>query len=72
VGNAGGLISIYGELRGWESSQALQKVRAIFETMKRVFEFAHAEDIDPATAADRMAEACLREAREARIARSRV
>ena len=72
VGNAGGLISIYGELRGWESSRALQKVRAIFETMKRVFEFSRAKDVDPASAADRMAEECIREAREARINRSRV
>jgi uncharacterized protein (DUF2267 family) len=67
MGNAGGLISIYGELHCGEPNQAWQKVRAIFETMKRVFELARAQDVDPATAAARTAEV-----RAEQIVRSRV
>ena len=70
VGNAGGLISIYGELHGWESSQASERIRGIFGTMKGVFELARREGVNPSTAADQLAEARLREARNARGIRS--
>jgi len=70
VGNAGGLISIYGELHGWESSQASERIRGIFGTMKGMLGLARREGVKLSTAADQLAEARLREARNARGIRS--
>ena len=56
IGNAGGLINIYGELRGWTLDRSRKKVGEIFETLCKVFELARGEGTTPAVAADRLAE----------------
>ena len=70
VGNAGGLINIYGELHGWSLDQARKKVGEIFETLCRVFELARKGGMTPAVAADRLAEERLQAARVERRAAS--
>ncbi len=65
VGNAGGLISIYGERRGWSRERARGKVAEIFDTLCRVFGLARSEGTTPADAADRLAEERLSAARSA-------
>jgi leucine dehydrogenase len=56
VGNAGGLIVLYGELKGWDAERSRRKVEGIFETMRVVFERARTGDTTPEAAADRIAE----------------
>ena len=56
IGNAGGLINIYGELRGWTLDRSRKKVGEIFETLCKVFELAPGEGTTPAVPADRLAE----------------
>ncbi len=68
VGNAGGLVNIYGELQGWDLDRAREKVSEIFGTMCRVFEIARRSDVTPSVAADRLAEERIRAAHEARRA----
>jgi leucine dehydrogenase len=65
VGNAGGLVNIYGELKGWSPKRSRQQVEAIFGTMLRVFALAREEGTNPAVAADRLAEERIRAARRA-------
>ena len=62
IGNAGGLINIYGEVHGWASDRSRKKVEDIFETLCKVFELARGEGTMPATAADSLAEQQIRAA----------
>ena len=57
VVNAGGVINIAEELRGYHRERAYANVRRIFETTTKVLEAAEAEGITTAAAADRLAEA---------------
>lgn len=57
VVNAGGVINIAEELRGYHRERAYANVRRIFTTTTRVLETAEAEGITTAEAADRVAEA---------------
>ena len=57
VVNAGGVINIAEELRGYHRERAYANVRRIFATTTRVLETAEAEGITTAEAADRVAEA---------------
>ena len=57
VVNAGGVINIAEELRGYHRERAYANVRRIFTTTTRVLEAADADGITTAEAADRMAEA---------------
>jgi glutamate dehydrogenase/leucine dehydrogenase len=57
VVNAGGVINIAEELRGYHRERAYAQVRRIFDTTTRVLEIAEAEHVPTAVAADRLAEA---------------
>jgi valine dehydrogenase (NAD+) len=54
--NAGGVIQVADELRGFSFDRAKAKAGEIFATTARVLATAAAEGISPATAADRLAE----------------
>jgi leucine dehydrogenase len=54
--NAGGLINVYGELKGWSSEQSMRKAGEIFGTLLHLFEVAREEGIPTHKAADRIAE----------------
>jgi len=61
--NAGGLINVYGELRGWSSEQAMRKAGEIYTTLLRLFELSREEGIPTYRAADRIAERRIQEIR---------
>jgi leucine dehydrogenase len=65
VVNAGGLINIAVELAGYDPAQARRRVRAIADTLQRVFEESGSAGITPLGAAMRLARQRLREAAEA-------
>ena len=54
--NAGGLISVYGEVQGWTRERAMRQAREIHGTLLRLFELSRNEGIPPHEAADRIAE----------------
>jgi leucine dehydrogenase len=55
--NAGGLINVADELRGYDRERAMQRVRDIYRTLREIFAMARQEDISTSEAADRFAEA---------------
>jgi leucine dehydrogenase len=59
--NAGGLISVYGELKGWSGEQAMRKAGEIYTTLLRLFELSDEEGIPTYLAADRIAERRIQE-----------
>ena len=65
VGNAGGLISIYGERHGWSPSRSRRKVAEIFGTLCRIFALARRDGTMPGAAANRLAEERLAAGRNA-------
>ncbi len=60
VANAGGVINVYGELAGWDSSRALRQAAEIYDTVLHVFEIAKHDGIPTYQAADRLAERRLK------------
>lgn len=70
VANAGGVINVYGELRGWDRERALRKADEIYNTVLSVFEIAREQGIPTYLAADRLAEQRLAAARA--LVRTRV
>jgi len=54
--NAGGLISVYGELRGKDAAWTRAKAEAIHDTLLGIFRLAGEEGVAPATAALRVAQ----------------
>jgi leucine dehydrogenase len=54
--NAGGLINVYGELKGWSADQSMRKAGEIYSTLLHLFELAREEGIPTYQAADRLAE----------------
>jgi leucine dehydrogenase len=60
VANAGGVINVYGELAGWDSSRALRQADEIYDTVLHVFEIAKQDGIPSYQAADRLAERRLK------------
>jgi leucine dehydrogenase len=56
VANAGGVINVYSELAGWDTTRSLRKADEIYNTVLGVFEIAKAEGIPTYQAADRLAE----------------
>jgi len=54
--NAGGLISVYAELKGWTRQKAMDDTAGIFETTKRLLNLAKSEGCSPFLAANRIAE----------------
>ena len=61
--NGGGLINVYGELKGWSSEQSKLKAGDIYSTLLHIFEFAKSEGVPTGVAADRVAEERIREAK---------
>lgn len=62
--NAGGLINVYGELRGYDAETAKRKAREIYDTLLSIFRIAEDEGLPTSQAADRLARQRLRVARE--------
>jgi valine dehydrogenase (NAD+) len=56
VVNAGGVIQVADEVQGFNFDRAHARAARIYDTTKRIFEFADRRAISPATAADRLAE----------------
>jgi leucine dehydrogenase len=56
VVNAGGLINVYDELRGYSRTRAMHRVDGLFNATTRILETARAEGVEPVTAAERLAE----------------
>lgn len=54
--NAGGVINVADELKGYDRERALEKVKTIYDQMDKVFEISKRDDITTAEAADRLAE----------------
>ncbi len=65
VVNAGGVINIAEEHRGYDHARAEQRIRGIYDTVLRVLDLADAEGLTTADAADRFAEQRLEAARTA-------
>ncbi|WP_424891561.1 Leu/Phe/Val dehydrogenase [Streptomyces sp. XH2] len=63
VVNAGGVIQVADELRGFDFDRAKAKANQIFDTTLAIFDRAKADGIPPAAAADRLAEQRMAEAR---------
>ena len=59
--NSGGLIQVADELEGFSFERAQQRAAGIFDTTRSVFERAAADGVPPAIAADRLAEARMRD-----------
>jgi leucine dehydrogenase len=53
--NAGGLISVYGEVMGWTAERAMRQASEIYHTLLRLFELSREEGIPTHKAADRIA-----------------
>jgi leucine dehydrogenase len=54
--NAGGLISVYGELSGWTPERSMRKAGEIYNSLLLLFEIARDNGIPTYQAADRLAE----------------
>src|SRR5205814_7740207 len=54
--NAGGLINVADELRGYDRERAMQRVQDIYRTLREIFAMARQEGISTSDAADRFAE----------------
>jgi valine dehydrogenase (NAD+) len=61
--NAGGVIQVADELRGFSLPRATAKAAAIYDTTRRVLALADADGVPPAAAAERLAEARMDGAR---------
>jgi valine dehydrogenase (NAD+) len=59
--NAGGLIQVADELKGFSFERAQQRAAGIFDTTRHVLELAASDGVPPAIAADRLAERRMRE-----------
>jgi leucine dehydrogenase len=57
VVNAGGIMNVSEELRGYDQQRAYERIRGIEGNVRRVLDTAEAEGIAPGEAADRVAEA---------------
>jgi leucine dehydrogenase len=54
--NAGGLINVADEIRGYDRDRAMMRVQEIYRTLRKVFTMAREESISTSRAADRFAE----------------
>ncbi|MCY0924928.1 NAD(P)-binding domain-containing protein [Streptomyces sp. H27-H1] len=68
VVNAGGVIQVADELRGFDFDRCKAKATKIFDTTLEIFARAKVDGIPPAAAADRIAEQRMADARTARTA----
>lgn len=58
--NAGGVINVADELRGYDQRRAFAQVEGIFHTLRKIFQASRFEGITTAEAADRLAEERIR------------
>lgn len=56
VVNAGGLINVADELKGYNEERAMQKIAKIYDNIKKVFEISKRDNLPIYLAADKMAE----------------
>lgn len=61
--NAGGLVNVYGEIHEWDAARSKKKAGEIYQTLLRIYELAASERIGTHTAADRVAESRIEQAR---------
>jgi len=61
--NAGGLVNVYGELHDWDAARSRKKAGEIYQTLLRIYTVAESEGIGTHTAADRVAEERVAQAR---------
>lgn len=61
--NAGGLISVYGEMFDWTAQRSKRKAGEIYGTLLRIFDRAKSDGVPTSIAADRVAETRIMEAR---------
>jgi len=54
--NAGGLISVYCELRGWPADKAMHDAGLIYDTVEKILRKAQGEGISTLLASNRLAE----------------
>ncbi len=64
--NAGGLINVAQELKGYDHARALRKAGRIYNAVARVIRIAKADKIPTCVAADRLAERRIERAKQAR------
>lgn len=64
--NAGGVINVADELKGYNRERALKKVEGVYDTIERVIEIAKRDNIPTYKAADRMAEERIARMRNSR------
>ncbi len=58
--NAGGLINVSDELRGYDRDRAMQRVEQVYRVLREIFLVAHTKGMTPAKAADWYAEDRIR------------
>ena len=66
--NAGGLINVYGEIKGWDRERGKRQAGSIYDSLLRIFHLSQEENVPTNVAADRVALERLGEARAARAA----
>jgi len=64
--NAGGVINVEDELRGYNRERAMKKVETIYTNVEKVFEISKRDNIPTFLAADRMAEEKIERVRKSR------
>ncbi|OEF95535.1 leucine dehydrogenase [Vulcanibacillus modesticaldus] len=64
--NAGGLINVADELKGYNRERAMKKVETIYDNILKVFEIVERDNIPSYKAADRMAEERIEQMRKVR------
>lgn len=69
--NAGGLINVYHELKGYNEEEAMRQADGIYDTLREIFELSKKENIAPYQASDRVAEERIRRAKNRRADRLR-
>ena len=67
--NAGGLINVEDELRGYDRERAMQKVLGIYKALQMIFTMAHEKEISTARAAVEYAEERIRKVSRIRLVR---
>ncbi|MGH2693429.1 MAG: leucine dehydrogenase, partial [Actinomycetota bacterium] len=67
--NAGGLINVEDELRGYDRDRAMQRVEAIYKQLQLIFAMSREKDISTARAANEYAEERIRRISRIRLVR---
>jgi leucine dehydrogenase len=68
--NAGGLINVEDELRGYDRERAMQKVDGIYRALQLIFQMARQKNMSTAQAAEQYAEERIRKISRIRLVRT--